>query len=88
MQPVYLPQYSDREERRGHLRRRRRRAVGKWSDQELIDQYRLVRADSDNPHSSGAESEGGSASLDHVAEMSKRGMDPADLGMDPLATEP
>ena len=62
---------------------------GKWSDQELIDQYRLVRADSENPHSSGAECEVGIASLDQiVAEMSKRGMDPADLGMDPLGTEP
>jgi hypothetical protein len=53
------------------------------------DQYRLVQADSENPHSSGAEGEGGNASLDQVvAEMSKRGVDPADLGMDPLGTEP
>ncbi len=31
------------------------RQVGQWSDQELIDQYRLVRADSETPHSAGPE---------------------------------
>lgn len=65
------------------------RSVGQWSDQELIDQYRLVRAESENPHSSGPEGDAGGASLEEIVEeMARRGMDPADLGLDPLGTEP